>query len=98
MVTGKCTLFSFYEKEEFEIIFQHEKQHSMLLHSLDILFVELYNIFFWINPISWIIKKEIRCVHEYECDQKTLGSILTSTLGHPKSKAEHFCKFSLTFV
>mgnify|MGYP006273990189 CR=1 FL=1 len=65
----------FYEKEEFEIIFQHEKQHSMLLHSLDILFVELYNIFFWINPISWIIKKEIRCVHEYECDQKTLGSI-----------------------
>ncbi|XOV92342.1 MAG: M56 family metallopeptidase [Bacteroidota bacterium] len=50
------------------IILTHEKIHSRLLHSLDILISELYCAVFWINPFAWFIKKEIQLNAEFEAD------------------------------
>ncbi|MEQ8679926.1 MAG: M56 family metallopeptidase [Cyclobacteriaceae bacterium] len=51
-----------------EIIISHEQVHHRLWHSVDILCSELYCIVFWINPISWFFRNEIRLNTEYQAD------------------------------
>lgn len=53
-------------------IINHEMAHSKLLHSIDNLLVHLYRAFFWWNPGSWILLKELRLVHEYQADDYAL--------------------------
>jgi len=67
-------LFIPVEKENnitsFEI--EHEKIHITQRHSLDILFVELFQAFFWINPLVFFYKKNLKEVHEYLADQESI--------------------------
>lgn len=51
-----------------EIIISHEQVHHRLWHSVDILCSELYCIVYWINPISWFFRNEIRLNTEYQAD------------------------------
>jgi len=53
-------------------IIEHEKAHSRLYHSLDIVIIKLYQSLFWFNPLSFIIERELRLQHEYEVDQWVL--------------------------
>ena len=48
---------------------RHELTHITQLHHIDLLFFMLCTI---INPVSWLILKEIRRVHEYEVDAKVV--------------------------
>ena len=48
---------------------RHELTHITQLHHIDLLFFMLCTI---INPVSWLIMKEIRRVHEYEVDEKVV--------------------------
>ncbi|MEQ9298255.1 MAG: M56 family metallopeptidase [Cyclobacteriaceae bacterium] len=54
-----------------KIILYHEQTHARLYHSLDILLAELYCCFFWFNPVSWMTKKEISLVTEFEADERS---------------------------
>ncbi|HEX7757484.1 MAG TPA: M56 family metallopeptidase, partial [Niabella sp.] len=49
-------------------ILQHEMCHMQQLHSLDMLFAELLTAIMWINPFFWLIKKELKAVHEFSAD------------------------------
>ena len=49
---------------------RHELSHIKLLHPIDLLFILLCTL---INPISWIVMKEIKVVHEYEADNKVIS-------------------------
>ncbi len=51
-----------------EIILSHEHVHSRFLHSMDILLSEIYCILFWFNPVSWLLRKEIRVNTELHAD------------------------------
>lgn len=53
------------------IILYHEQTHARLYHSLDIFLAELYCCFFWFNPVSWMTKKEISLVTEFEADERS---------------------------
>ena len=50
----------------------HEQVHCNQYHSIDIIFIEIIKVFFWFNPIIWIIKKEIQLNHEYLADNDVL--------------------------
>ena len=50
-------------------ILKHELFHIQQKHSLDIIFLELLSIFYWVNPFFYIIKKEIKVIHEFLADQ-----------------------------
>ena len=50
----------------------HEETHAIQKHSLDILFVEFLLIFFWFNPLLYIIKKDIKLNHEFLADAGVL--------------------------
>lgn len=54
-------------------ILQHEQLHATQLHSLDILFLEILNCFFWFNPFLYLYKKAIRLNHEYLADRKVVA-------------------------
>jgi len=60
-----------YEENGREILI-HEKEHIRLKHSYDLLFVQIYQIFYWFNPAVWLLKRELQVIHEYEADEKVL--------------------------
>jgi N-acetylmuramoyl-L-alanine amidase len=55
--------------EKGEQIFRHELFHIQQKHSIDLLFMELLSVVFWINPFFHLMKKEIRAIHEFLADQ-----------------------------
>lgn len=54
-----------------ETILKHEMVHIRQRHSLDILFFEIIQILNWFNPVSYLIKKDIKLLHEYIADELT---------------------------
>ncbi len=54
-------------------IFRHELYHIRQYHSLDILFCQLAILICWFNPFYYLIRNEVRAVHEYLADQHAIG-------------------------
>ena len=55
-------------------ILTHEKAHIALRHSWDILFVDLITCMQWFNPAIWMLKSDLRAIHEFEADDAVLRS------------------------
>jgi beta-lactamase regulating signal transducer with metallopeptidase domain len=55
-----------------EIIIQHELIHLKRFHSTDLLIAECAIILFWFNPVVWLLKKELKDIHEFEVDDTLL--------------------------
>ena len=53
---------------ERDVLFAHERVHVQHGHSIDTLFVALYKVVFWINPVSHLYAKWISENHEYTAD------------------------------
>jgi N-acetylmuramoyl-L-alanine amidase len=49
-------------------ILRHEIFHVKNNHSLDILFMEIIFILCWFNPFFYLIRRELRTIHEYSAD------------------------------
>ena len=61
-------------------IFRHELVHVKERHTLDKLFVQLILIIFWCNPFFWLIRKELRLIHEFIADKNAVGEHGTAAL------------------
>ena len=48
----------------------HELSHIRLLHPLDLVFILLCTL---VNPVCWLVMKEIKVVHEYEADDEVIN-------------------------
>ena len=55
-------------------ILTHEKAHIALKHSWDLLFVDLITVLQWFNPVIWMLKSDLRALHEFEADDAVLRS------------------------
>ena len=55
-------------------ILTHEKAHIALRHSWDILFVDILTALQWFNPAMWMLKADLRAIHEFEADDAVLRS------------------------
>jgi beta-lactamase regulating signal transducer with metallopeptidase domain len=66
---------SLYSQNELDSILLHEKVHCSQKHSLDVLVVNLFTIFFWINPIVWFYKKAVIQNLEFIADSKAIQHI-----------------------
>ncbi len=55
--------------ENGQYIFRHEYFHIKQRHSCDIIFMEFISIFLWINPFFYLVKKELKAIHEFLADQ-----------------------------
>ncbi len=55
-------------KEISPALLAHEYEHIRRFHTIDLIFVELYLILQWFNPMAWLLRKELKLVHEFEAD------------------------------
>ena len=84
LTNGKLPSFSFHNylflnqlnktEQEIDSIIKHESAHISQKHSIDVLMVEFYKIFFWFNPLSYQLAKAVRLNHEYLADNAVLRS------------------------
>ena len=58
--------------EENADIIRHEQAHVAHRHSVDLTLVDMYCILFWFNPFTWLLRNELRNVHEYQADAAVL--------------------------
>lgn len=52
----------------------HEEAHLRLHHSVDLLVADLAGCLQWFNPAMWLLRCELRAIHEYEADEAVLRS------------------------
>lgn len=74
--------FSFYrmifinrklEGEVLRVVLLHEKAHIRNHHYRDTLFIEGLSILCWFNPFVWLVKRELRALHEFQVDRCLLS-------------------------
>ena len=54
-------------------ILAHERGHIRLWHSLDVILVDLLTALQWYNPAMWMLRQDLRAIHEYEADGEVLS-------------------------
>ena len=83
-VTGNASLAPFswmhyivmnrsdYETHDAAIL-AHERGHIRLHHSWDLLLVDTLTALQWFNPAMWMLRSDLRAIHEYEADGAVLS-------------------------
>ena len=83
-VTGNASLAPFswmhyivmnrsdYETQNAAIL-THERGHIRLHHSWDLLLVDTLTALQWFNPAMWMLRSDLRAIHEYEADGAVLS-------------------------
>ena len=61
-----------YETQDAAIL-AHERGHIRLHHSWDVLLVDLLTALQWFNPAIWMLRSDLRAIHEYEADGEVLS-------------------------
>ncbi|MCM5664437.1 M56 family metallopeptidase [Galbibacter mesophilus] len=84
LINEKISPFSFFNyivynpkkhsEEDLQTIIAHEKVHAKQVHSLDVIFVELFSVLFWFNPLTWSYKKLLTQNLEFLADRTTVES------------------------
>ena len=60
-------------------ILTHERMHLRYHHSLDLVFLEIVLLTQWFNPAVWLLKRELRDIHEYQADNGVLNHGIDAT-------------------
>ena len=53
-------------------VLRHELAHIQHRHSWDLLLVDACTLLQWFNPAVWLLKRELRTLHEYEADEAVI--------------------------
>jgi len=61
-----------YEEHDAAIL-AHERGHIRLRHSCDVVLVDLLTALQWFNPAMWMLRQDLRAIHEYEADGEVLS-------------------------
>ena len=59
--------------EQNTAILAHERGHIRLKHSWDLLLVDTLTALQWFNPAMWMLRSDLRAIHEYEADGAVLS-------------------------
>ena len=61
-------------EESSSSIFIHEKAHIACRHSAELLLVDILSALQWFNPAIWMLRADLKELHEYEADDAVLRS------------------------
>jgi TonB family protein len=61
-----------YTEEEISQIISHEISHSANWHSADVIMLESVLIFQWFNPFVWLLRRNLKEIHEFQADREVL--------------------------
>ena len=62
----------FEEKTIPQEVFEHEQAHAVQKHSLDVLFMELLQVFLWFNPLLYLVRSAVKLNHEFLADEAVI--------------------------
>lgn len=57
-----------------DVIIAHEMAHIKHRHCFDLILAQLVCIFQWFNPAAWLMREELKAVHEFQADDTVLKS------------------------
>ncbi|MCK9627559.1 MAG: M56 family peptidase [Bacteroidales bacterium] len=60
-------------KESGKEIIAHELAHIEGRHSIDLILAETVTIMHWFNPAAYLLKQELRNIHEYQADEAVIN-------------------------
>lgn len=60
--------------ENGDMILVHELRHLGLGHWMDLLLAQMVGIVQWFNPAAWLMREELKTVHEYQADSAVLAA------------------------
>ncbi len=61
-------------KSNKDIIIAHEREHMRLNHSFDLILLEIFTMLHWFNPFMWMLRREMKLLHEYQADEAVINS------------------------
>ncbi len=67
-----------YEQNKTPILL-HEEEHLRQHHTLDVFFLDLLCTIQWFNPFVWLLKRELKLVHEHQADLAVLNKGIDAT-------------------
>ena len=56
------------------MIMMHEKSHVEFCHWIDLLFAQAVCVLQWFNPAAWLMREELKTIHEYQADDRVISS------------------------
>ena len=56
------------------LVVLHERAHIARCHWVDLLAGQLVAIFQWFNPAAWLMREEMKALHEYQADAAVLAA------------------------
>ncbi len=59
--------------ENKDIVLAHEYAHIQHKHAIDLMICELFTALFWFNPFMWLLRRELKLIHEYQADEAVLN-------------------------
>lgn len=65
--------------QQSEEILLHEMMHLRNHHTLDLLFMQIFLLVYWFNPVVWLLKRELQEVHEFEADNGVINTGIDAT-------------------
>ncbi len=80
--------FSFFNKivlsqkdytENKNMIVAHEHAHIKQKHALDLMVCEVFTVMQFFNPFMWLLRRDIKLIHEYQADQAVLNKGIDAT-------------------
>ncbi|MFW5821738.1 MAG: peptidoglycan DD-metalloendopeptidase family protein [Bacteroidota bacterium] len=63
-----------YDSQSLRSLLLHEKAHIIQYHFFDLIFMEVFRLVFWCNPVSWQIYRKLKESHEYLADSYVLNN------------------------
>ena len=76
---GRQIVMSRSDYERYPAILSHEQQHVARHHSLDVLLMTAVAALHWFNPLVWIMRAELKLLHEYEADEGLIQKGIDAT-------------------
>ena len=67
-----------YSRQSEEVLL-HELMHLRNHHTLDLLFMQIFLLVHWFNPVIWLLKRELQEIHEFEADNGVINTGVDAT-------------------
>ena len=67
-----------YSRQSEEVLL-HEMMHLRNHHTLDLLFMQIFLLVHWFNPVIWLLNRELQEIHEFEADNGVINTGVDAT-------------------
>lgn len=60
--------------KDLDMIVTHEMSHLKARHWIDLLVADVVQIVQWFNPVAWIMRDELKDIHEFQADERVVSA------------------------